>query len=148
MRDSMKAVGAVAAVLAALTLGATIWLALLAGMPLAQLGELFLGANLVVQMLDIVLFLWTVAIVVICLVVRNPAARLAYSLISIGPVAIGGLACLYGVMDVWMAATRVHVTRLDIVAPDLAESLLPLGVGLTLTALALLVAPRREPEAA
>jgi hypothetical protein len=133
----MRILGWIAFTLVIVVMGALSWIAEYAKMPLPYV---WLDAPPVAKLADIILVLDFVAVTVLAsLRVDALIQALAWA-----GLAIGALAAFHGGLITWQAASMAHVSRFFVVAPGVAQCLLPLGLGLLpFTVVQLL--PARQP---
>jgi hypothetical protein len=133
----MRILGWISFTLVVVVMGALGWIAEYAKMPLPYV---WLDAPLVAKLADIVLVFDCVAVTVLAsLRVDGLTQALAWA-----GLAIGALAAFHGGLLTWQAASMAHVSDFSVVAPNVAECLLPLGLGLLpFTVVGLL--PARQP---
>jgi hypothetical protein len=135
----MRILGWLALVLAIGVMGAASWIAEYAGMPLPYV---FLDATALTKLADMILALDFLAVTVLAFRrVDGVAQAFAWSGLVIGALA----ACQSGLIT-WQATTMTHVSRFSVIAPSVAQSLLPLGLGLLPLTVMLLVAQRQTAE--
>jgi uncharacterized membrane protein len=110
---------------------------------------LYLDSGPLEKLTDMLLVAGAVAIAVVGLVRdghgnRSAAAALPY--FASAALAVGVLAALQGALRTWTVASRVHVTNFMVVAPSLAEAMIPLSVGLLCAAFGFGLARSRRAE--
>ena len=129
---------------------ATVWIARWAGMD--ELSPLFFDAGLLTKLVDLTLAAALAGVVVIGLLRpdddKQDGGSPILTLATWAAPALGALAMAYNALLVWEAASQAHVTHLQVVAPGLAEALLPLSLGLLAGAAAAFLNGRQAPVAA
>ncbi len=140
----MKTLWKIFAGLMLLVIALTLWLCQVAGMPVRFL---YLDSFIVVQAVEIFLVLGLILIAVL----PNGRGQLSGLLKAMLWFELGFsiLASLYGLMSVQAGMAATHTTNLRVIAPGLAESLVPLAIGLLIaTVAAWKVASARKPSPA
>jgi hypothetical protein len=126
--------GIVLAVLGALTLGLTGWLAAIAGMPLQFI---FLDASILTKLVDVLLVISVVTVVTVGLTSRISLNWAVWIMVP-----LGALASAEALLNVWIASMATHMAKLDVLAPGLSQASFPLGLGLVGGAAAVILGRR------
>lgn len=128
----MKTLWKIFAALAVVDVVLVLWLCQVAGgMPLSAL---FYDAFVLTKMIEMLLLLGLVPVAVVPNGKGQTSGFLKVALwLSL---ALGALATLQSVLNTWGAVQRTHTNNLQVVAPSLAEGLVPLGLGLLIAAIA------------
>jgi hypothetical protein len=129
MRHAAWALGALTAIFIAAIVSIVVW----QGMPVSAL---FLDTSAITKLVDIVLALCLTAAVILTSVPASDSRSSAMAVFAwTGPL-LGLAGALFYAMIIWVAVQRTHITRFVVVAPSLAEAMLPLALGLLVGALA------------
>lgn len=147
----MKVLAIVFAVLAAASGAGVWWLVQLAGGTGLGLAELYVNAHPLTKLTDLSIGLMTVATLVLGLVRGKGGAPIGGALLRLMiwlAAGLGLLAALQAGLSTWRAAAMVHVTDLRVVAPGLAEALIPFLLGCICAALAAALSPSSRPATA
>jgi uncharacterized membrane protein YidH (DUF202 family) len=127
-------------ILTAAAFAAVIGIARYAGFQYAELPALFLQATAVVKMVETILILGLIATLVAGVVLmatgKKAGDTLILTLLGWLGVALGLLAFAFAALNIWIAVERTHTTNPQVVAPSVAEALLPVCLGLLMATIA------------